>query len=392
MKVIINGAGIAGPTLAWWLNRSGHEVTLVEQSPSLRRGGYIIDFWGTGYDIAERMGALPQILERGYQVKEVRFVNRHSHKVGGFSVDIFHRLTNNRFTSVRRSDISSVIFDSFGDNVETIFGDSVRAIDEQGDKVHVSFDHAPSRDADLVIGADGLHSRVRQIAFAPETDLEVPLGYHVAAFEIDGYTPRDELVFITYGLPGRQISRFAMREDKTLILCVFRNEYMPTQDGVSNADHKSTLRHIYSELGWECDRILEAMSEAPDVYFDSVSQIRMDHWTRGRTALAGDAAACVSLLAGEGTGLAMTEAYVLAAELARSTSIADAFTAYEKRMMPFVAAKQRSAAKFASSFTPTTALGVTFRNLVTRVLGIHAVAEWFIARDLRDDIELPDFP
>jgi 2-polyprenyl-6-methoxyphenol hydroxylase-like FAD-dependent oxidoreductase len=183
-----------------------------------------------------------------------------------------------------------------------------------------------------------------------------------------------------------------MREDKTLILCVFRNEYMPTQDGVSNTDHKSTLRHIYSGLGWECDRILEAMSEAPDVYFDSVSQIRTDHWTRGRTALAGDAAACVSLLAGEGTGLAMTEAYVLAAELARSTSIADAFTAYEKRMMPFVAAKQRSAAKFASSFTPTTALGVTFRNLVTRVLGIHAVAEWFIARDLRDDIELPDFP
>jgi 2-polyprenyl-6-methoxyphenol hydroxylase-like FAD-dependent oxidoreductase len=392
MKVIINGAGIAGPTLAWWLNRSGHEVTLVEQSPSLRRGGYIIDFWGTGYDIAERMGVLPEILERGYQVKEVRFVNRHNYKVGGFSVDIFHRLTNNRFTSVRRSDISAVIFDSFGDNVETIFGDSVRAIDEQGDKVHVSFDHAPSRDADLVIGADGLHSRVRQIAFAPETDLEFPLGYHVAAFEIDGYTPRDELVFITYGLPGRQISRFAMREDKTLILCVFRNEYMPTQDGMSNTDHKSTLRHIYSELGWECDRILEAMSEAPDVYFDSVSQIRMDHWTRGRTALAGDAAACVSLLAGEGTGLAMTEAYVLAAELARSTSIADAFTAYEKRMMPFVAAKQRSAAKFASSFTPTTALGVTFRNLVTRVLGIHAVAEWFIARDLRDDIELPDFP
>ena len=392
MKVIINGAGISGPTLAWWLSRSGHEVTLVEESHELRRGGYIIDFWGTGYDIAERMGVLPEILERGYQVKEVRFVNRRNHKVGGFSVDIFHRLTNNRFTSVRRSDISAVIFDSFGDNVETIFGDSVRAIDEQGDKVQVSFDHAPSRDVDLVIGADGLHSRVRQIAFAPEADLDLPLGYHVAAFEIDEYTPRDELVFVTYGLPGRQISRFAMREDKTLILCVFRDEYMGAQVSASHLDQKNTLRHIFSGLGWECDRILEAMSEAHDVYFDSVSQIRMDHWTRGRTALVGDAAACVSLLAGEGTGLAMTEAYVLAAELARSKSVAEAFAAYEKRMMPFVAAKQSSAAKFASSFTPKTAVGVTFRNLVTRLLGIHAVAEWFIARDLRDDIELPDVP
>jgi 2-polyprenyl-6-methoxyphenol hydroxylase-like FAD-dependent oxidoreductase len=394
MKILINGAGVAGPTLAWWLARSNHEVTLVERASVLRGGGYVIDFWGAGYDIAERMGILPRILEKGYQVREVRLVDRTGRKVGGFDTEVFTRATNGRFTSIRRSDLAATIFDALDDRVETIFGDSVAAIEDRGDHLHVSLEHGAPRDVDLVMGADGLHSRVRRLAFGAEHDFEVPLGYQVAAFEAGGYTPRDELVYVTHAVPGRQLSRFAMRGDRTLFLAVFHDEYGTPFDGASSgAEPREVVRRIYSGLGWECARIVAAMDYADEIYFDRVSQIRMQRWTSGRVALLGDAAACVSLLAGEGTGLAMTEAYVLAAELAAAKGDhRAAFAAYEQRMMPFLEKKQRSAARFASSFVPKTAMGIGFRNLVTHFLGVKTVADWFIMRDLRDDIVLPPLP
>ena len=317
MRTVINGAGIAGPTLAYWLRQAGHEVLLVEAAPQLRSGGYAIDFWGVGYDIAEKMGLLPRIRELGYQVREVRFVDRHGRKCGGLSTEMVSRMLNGRYTTVRRSDIAATICGALDGKVETIFGDSVASIEELGGCTRVSFDHAPPREADLVVGADGLHSRVRRLAFGPEEAVEVSLGYHVAAFEAEGYRPRDELVFLSHGVPGRQISRWSMRDDKTLFLFVFRDEYLTTECPSTEQECKSVLTTVFADVGWECPRILGAMASAGSIYFDRVSQIRMERWTKGRTALVGDAAACVSLMAGEGTGLAMAEAYVLAGELAQ---------------------------------------------------------------------------
>jgi 2-polyprenyl-6-methoxyphenol hydroxylase-like FAD-dependent oxidoreductase len=152
------------------------------------------------------------------------------------------------------------------------------------------------------------------------------------------------------------------------------------------------LTNAFADVGWECPWILAAMEELSGVYFDRVSQIRMDRWTKGRTALIGDAAACVSLLAGEGTELAMAEAYVLAGEPRTcGGDYSAAFVRYQERMMPFLQRKQESAAKFAYSFAPKSAFGVTFRNLVSRLLRVPAFADFFIGRDLRDDIRLPDY-
>jgi 2-polyprenyl-6-methoxyphenol hydroxylase-like FAD-dependent oxidoreductase len=392
MKVLISGAGIAGPTLAYWLQKSGHEVLLVEHSPRLRSGGYVIDFWGIGYDIAEKMGLIARIRELGYQVGEVRFVDRNGRKRGGFSTDVFRRMTDDRFTSVRRSDLAATIYGAIEGEVETIFGDSVASIKDEGDRVRVGFDRAAPREVDLVVGADGLHSRVRQLAFGPEASFEVSLGYHVAAFEVEGYRPRDELVFISHGAPGKQISRFSLRDDRTLFLFVFRDEYLTTEDPSSVLELKSALANAFADVGWEAPQILAAMENASDIYFDRVSQIRMESWAKGRTALMGDAAACVSLLAGEGTGLAMAEAYVLAGELREcgGDHIA-AFARYQARMMPFLKRKQDSAARFASSFAPKSAFGITFRNLVTRLFRIPPFADFFVGRELRDDVELPDY-
>ncbi|MEZ4411781.1 MAG: FAD-binding domain [Gemmatimonadales bacterium] len=392
MKIVINGAGIAGPTLAYWLQRSGHEVLLVEEAPRLRRGGYVIDFWGVGYDIAERMGLLPRLHALGYQVREVRYVDARGRTRGGFPAEVFARMTSGRFTSLRRSDLAATIHEALAQQVETIFGDSIATIEESATGARVTFEHADPRDVDLVIGADGLHSRVRQLAFGSREHCEASLGYHVAAFELEGYRPRDELVYVSHGAPGRQISRFSMRDDKTLFLFVFRDEYLPGGGAVGAHDRKAVLADVFADVGWECPQVLEAMREVRDVYFDRVSQIRMPFWTQGRTALVGDAAACVSLLAGEGTGLAMAEAYVLAGELARAhDDHRTAFARYEERMRPFLKRKQESAAAFASAFAPKTALGVFFRDKVSRLLRLPVVADLLVGRDMRDDITLPDY-
>ena len=397
MKIAINGAGIAGPTLAWWLSRSGHEVLLIERSHGLRSSGYAIDFWGIGYDIAEKMGLIPRIRELGYQVREMRYVAADGRRRGGFPIDVFDRMTHGRYTQLRRSDLAATIYAALDGKVETIFDDSVASIEDRGHCVRVGFDHAPAREVDLVVGADGLHSRVRKLAFGPQAQFEVPLGYHVAAFELAGYRPRDELVVVSHAVAGRQIMRLSMRDDRTLFLFVFRDEYLGTEypdpQAASNGHaHKSMLRDVFAGVGWEAPRILAEMEHADEIYFDRVSQIRMDRWSCGRTTLIGDAAACVSLLAGEGTGLAMAEAYTLAGELRVCEGDHGlAFTRWQDRMLPFLQHKQEAAAKFASSFAPKSTFGVMFRDKISCLLRIPFIANALVGRAVRDDIELPDY-
>ena len=392
MRIAINGAGIAGTTLAWWLRRSGHDVLLVERSPQFRSGGYAVDFWGIGYDIAEKMGLLPRIRESGYQVKEMRYVNADGNTSGGFPVSVFARMTHERYTQLRRSDLAATIYAALDNQVETIFGDSIAEIEERDDCVRVGFERAAPREVDLVIGADGLHSRVRQLAFGAQRNFEIPLGYHVAAFEVDGYRPRDEGIAVSHAVAGRQITRLSMRDDKTLFLFVFRDEYLHGVAASNIGERKALLKDAFVGVGWEVPRILDEIEHIGDFYSDRISQIRMDGWTSGRIALIGDAAACVSLLAGEGTGLAMAEAYVLAGELhACNGDHHDAFARWQSRMLPFLQSKQRAAAKFAPSFAPRTTLGVVFRDRVSALLRIPLLANWLVGRAVRDDVVLPDF-
>jgi 2-polyprenyl-6-methoxyphenol hydroxylase-like FAD-dependent oxidoreductase len=208
MKIAISGAGIAGPTLAYWLWRGGHEPTLIEKAPRFRTGGYIIDFWGLGYTIAERMGLATQLQTAGYLVDEVRLVGRNGQKVGGFEADVFRRATGGKFISLPRGDLAALIYSAIDGEVETIFGDSVAAIDERATNVHVGFEGGPSRSFDLVIGAGGLHSPVRRLVFGPEASFERDLGYRVAAFRGSRLSAprRTRLRYLRYtGTDGRAV-------------------------------------------------------------------------------------------------------------------------------------------------------------------------------------------
>ena len=186
MKVLISGAGIAGPTLAYWLAHYGLEPTLIEVAPSLRTGGYVIDFWGAGFDIAERMGALPEIRSKGYLMQEVRVVNASGKRTAGFPAEAFARMTNGRYVSLPRGELAAIIFGKLEGRVEAIFGDSVKHIEQMEKGVRVTFTGGGSRDFDLVVGADGLHSRIRELVFGPESKFEKYLGYKVAAFAARG--------------------------------------------------------------------------------------------------------------------------------------------------------------------------------------------------------------
>jgi 2-polyprenyl-6-methoxyphenol hydroxylase-like FAD-dependent oxidoreductase len=164
-SVLISGIGIAGTTLAYWLGEHGFKPTLVERASHLRTSGYVIDFWGLGYDVAERMGLLSSLKSEGYDVEEVRFVNAEGCREGGFGVDIFRSLTDGRYVSIARSDLAKLIYHKIDGQSETIFGDSIVGIEDTGDDVGVVFERSAPRRFDLVIGADGLHSAVRELVF-----------------------------------------------------------------------------------------------------------------------------------------------------------------------------------------------------------------------------------
>lgn len=391
MRVLISGAGIAGPTLAYWLDRYGMTPTIVEHAPALRTGGYVVDFWGAGFDIAGRMGLVPAITHAGYAIREVKVVDRSGRRVSGFPAASFARASPSGFTSVPRGDLAAAVFDSLRGKVETIFDDSITRIDQTANDVRVTFDHHEPRSYDLVVGADGLHSRVREVVFGPETRFERYLGIKVAAFTIDGYEPRDELTYLMYPEVGQEVSRFSMRNDRTMFLFTFADPdpAMPS----ALADQKTVLRRRFASSGWECPRILDALDRATDFYFDRVSQIEMaGSWSNGRVTLLGDAASCVSLLGGQGSALAMTAAYILAGELHRADGrYEQAFARYQELFGPFVAMKQRAARRLMGAFAPKSRFSLFLRNQLFKLMAIGWVADLTVGREFRDRIALPRY-
>jgi 2-polyprenyl-6-methoxyphenol hydroxylase-like FAD-dependent oxidoreductase len=390
MRIAINGCGIAGPTLAWWLRHHGFEPVIFERAPQLRTGGYAVDFWGTGYRIAETMGIMPGVKEDGYVFQRLKSVSASGRTMASLRASAIVEAAGGDYITIPRSDLSRRIFEACA-GIEAHFGCSIDALEDTGDGVAVALSDGRTESFDLVIGADGLHSNVRSLVFGPQAQFERRIGLHVAAFMLKGYRPRDELTYVQFAQPGLQIGRLALRDDMTMFLFVFADRLLDSEP-FDEAGQKAALRHVFGGVGWEADAILARLDEVADVYFDRVSQIEMPRWSRGRVGLVGDAAACPSLLAGEGTGLGMTEAYFLAGELRRAGGDhVAAFAAFETRLKEYVAGKQAGARRFKGFFAPKSRFGLVLREFAIKLAAIPFLTRPLLGAGLANQIELPDF-
>jgi 2-polyprenyl-6-methoxyphenol hydroxylase-like FAD-dependent oxidoreductase len=390
--VLVSGAGIAGSSLAYWLARYGYQPTLIEIAPALPQGGYMIDFWGVGYDAAERMDLIPALRRVAYYIDEVRMVDGHGTSIGGFDTRALQATTGNRFFSILRSDLARAIFTTIDGKVETIFEDHITAIERDDAGARVSFEKSRARHFDIVVGADGLHSAVRRLQFGNEDDFENYLGYYVASFSVADYPQRDENAYVSYTTTRRQVARYALRGNRTVFVFIWIED---AKLGVARHDidaQKQIVRDRFRNCGWECGEILEALDACEDLYFDSVSQIRMSDWSEGRMALVGDAAYCLSLLAGEGAALAMAGAYVLAGELHRmQADHGAAFRSYDQCLRSYIETKQRSAVRLGHWFAPRTRAGVMVRNQITRMMSWPWIGPWFLGRMIGSSFILPTY-
>jgi 2-polyprenyl-6-methoxyphenol hydroxylase-like FAD-dependent oxidoreductase len=390
-EILISGLGIAGPTLAYWLRKRGFRPVLLERAPAPRRGGYIVDFWGVGYDVAGRMGLLPTLHREACPLEEVRLVNTEGRRVARLRAAVFGQATGGRYLSILRSGLARCIWELVDGSVETIFGDSVTRIEEDGDGVRVQFERAPPRRFGLVIGADGLHSNIRARAFDPSASIQHHLGYCTAACTARNYPHRDEGMYMSYAAPGIQAARYALGDGSSTFFFFFVHRDPDDIPHHDVAAQKALVRRAFAGRGWECDEMLAETDRTDDWYFDAVAQVRMPAWHRGRVALVGDAAYCPSLLSGQGSALAMAGAYVLAYELERAGGDhAAAFARYQDSFKPFIDSKQRAAEHFAWWMAPRTRLGVRLRNWTTQLMDLPILAGITVKRSFGDTITLPD--
>ncbi|UIX34776.1 FAD-dependent monooxygenase [Streptomyces sp. GQFP] len=395
-KVLISGASIAGPALAFWLNRYGYEVTVVEKSATIRDGGYPIDVRGTALEVVRRMGILPRLRDAHIDLRRMTFLDEDGSEVA--SVDP-HTVTGGvarQDLEVRRGDLTTALHAGVRDDVEFLFDDSVDTLDQSGRSGHgvdVTFRSGSTRTYDLVFGADGLHSRTRGFLFGPEEQFHHYLGYCFAGFTMPNTfgLSREATMWNT---PGRAAALYAVGDvgDSEAVHAFLNFAHPePPYDAFRNPRaQRDLVAKVFADAGWEVPGILAAMHDADDLFFDTVSQIRMPHWSSGRVALLGDAAYAPSFLTGQGSSLALVGAYMLAASLADHRDHNAAFAAYEHSTREFVTLNQNQVGKGDATLFPTTAEALEHRNNMLRDLSTMPTAPSGKGRPAHSALTLPD--
>ncbi|MGW1105756.1 FAD-dependent monooxygenase [Streptomyces sp. NPDC002540] len=386
-KVLISGASIAGPTLAFWLNRYGFAVTVVEKAGALRGGGYPIDVRGTALEVVRRMGILPRLKDAHIDLRRLTFLGGDGSEVASVAPHTVTGGVAGRDIEVRRGDLTDALHAAVRDDVEFLFNDSIETLDQSGHGVDVAFRGGSRRTFDMVFGADGLHSRTREFLFGPEAQFHRYLGYCFA-----GFTMRNTLglshELMMWNTPGRAAALYAVEDNDEVHAFLNFTHPEPPFDAFRNPEaQRDLVATVFANAEWEVPGMLAAMRDADDLFFDGVSQIRMPRWSSGRVALVGDAAYSPSFLTGQGSSLALVGAYMLAGSLADRDHTAG-FAAYERNTREFVTLNQELVGEGDAALFPTTARALEQRNAMLRNLGAMPSAE---GRPAHSALTLPEF-
>lgn len=394
--ILISGAGIAGPALAFWLNKSGYRVTIVELADGIRPGGQTVDLRGAGGDVVERMGLLPEMRARSLDQRGVAWIRSDGRRRAEMPVTAFNGNGLVSKLEILRGDLVDVLYQATKDQTEYRFSTRITELSQNGHGVEATLTDGTSLSVDLVVGADGPHSAVRRLVFGPEEQFVKPLGGYNAWFTAPDIVGLDGW-YLMYQAPGLNAS---MRPSHDPALAkaglAFRSE--PVEYDRRNADEQRALltRH-FAGAGWQCDALLSAAAESDDFYFDSFAQVHMPTIAQGRVTLAGDAGYCASPLSGMGTSLALVGAYVLAGELGDAGSldaerIQAALQRYESVMRPYIDRCQ-DLPNGIDGYLPksSTDIAVTaqvMKWMQRRPFRSFAERKWFTTADA---IELPDY-
>ncbi|AZV26872.1 FAD-binding monooxygenase [Pseudomonas syringae] len=390
-KILVTGASIAGPALAYWLSRQGMDVTVVERAPAFRDGGQTIDVRGAGREVVRRMGLEELIRANTTHEQGIAFVDRDNQTKAFIGVDAFDGDGPIAELEILRGELAKLLIQHSEDRVTYRFGDSIETIEDDGEQVHVRFEQGGEQVFDLVIVAEGIGSTTRNQVFGDEVKRR-PLDLYTAYFTVPRQ-PSDGQVMRWHNLPGGRC--VCLRPDNLGTTRAFLSfQQAPSgYEKLSQDEQKSLLKKLFADAGWETPRVLAALDDTTDLYLEAVGQVKMPHWSKGRIALLGDAAYCASPISGMGTSLGLCGAYVLAGELGRHADHHQAFAAYEALMRPFVAQAQ-SVPKFAPRLaSPHSRLGIALGHAVLRMATAPGLKKLFgkILSPKADAIVLPDY-
>ncbi|QIK11554.1 FAD-dependent oxidoreductase [Streptomyces sp. ID38640] len=402
---MISGASVAGPALAYWLARYGYRTTVIEVAPALRGGGFAVDFRGAAHRaVLERMGVLDDIgRHRTGPGTPMSFIDGQGRDLATLPPEFAAGEVE-----ILRSDLSRLLHahsltppeddDAVpGATPEYVFGDSLISLTETADGVHATFERGAPRTFDLVIGADGLHSTVRRLAFGPEEQFVSHLGYYIAAWDLPADAGDLAARPVGHGEPGRlatvgRLPRRAAEPGYTgETFCVFASEEQLLYDRRDLRSQKKAIAHAYEGAGWRTPEVIDTLWAADDLYFDSISRADVPQWSTGRTALLGDAAHGATL-GGMGTGAAIIGAYVLAGELALAQGDhCTAFTRYEQKLRPYATRCQQGGRGAGEFFAPTTQEAIDARNIALNTpSAVTAMLKQ--GHDISAAITLEDYP
>jgi 2-polyprenyl-6-methoxyphenol hydroxylase-like FAD-dependent oxidoreductase len=389
-NILISGASVAGPALAWWLARRGFRPVIVERAGQLRGGGYAVDFRGDVHlRVLAQMGLLEQVRARQTGLRSLTYVDEEGRAVASMPPVFFAG-----DVEVLRGDLAAMLYEATRNDTEYIFGDSVTGLEQNGDGVHVTFSRSTPRTFDLVIGADGVHSNIRRLAFGPEDEFSHSLGLNVSIFTVPNFAGLDHAGLL-YSVPGKTAGIFAASDPDHAIAQLYftapDHRYQPHGDA---RQEQETIAGHFGGLGWHVPQLLAEMPATTDFYFDTTSQIRMETWSKGRVALIGDAGYAAGP-GGNGTGNAVVAAHILAGELAAAPGDhASAFARYEQRLRRYVAGGQKQAAGSQAFLAPPTWKKIRQRNRFFKMLPYLPVSGLIsrAATKTATAITLPSYP